>query len=803
MRYEDFERPDPGELEQTRPTPPPPGDPRLAEALSRYVERRLRTGEAWPAERLCPDDPGLQVQLAEAIAEYERVEALLALPAEPGSAPFAGRREPPPEPSPDSLPEFPGFRTIERLGQGGGGNVYKLEDRQLGRVVAAKVLRPEGPLGDKVEDFLREARSLALFDDPRIVRIFEYHREAAPPYLVMEYVDGFPLDQTGLSLDFHHRARIMAEIASAVERAHRLGIQHRDLKPDNILLDGSLRPKILDFGLSRNNPFEGHGRGTLPYMAPEQLDPARPLDDRTDVYALGVILYELLAGVPPYRGGSCPELVEAIRRGEPELPVEIQPDVPEPLQAIALKAMEREPRHRYGSARELAQDLHRFLAGEPVLARPSLYLTAIGRRISPHLESIREWLRLKLIYPHEAEGLLEAYARLESREDDWIAHSRVLSFSQIALYLGAFLLVCGSLLFFDAYLSDAVSGIWKPVLILGLPIAGLDAVAVMLFRRDRQAVAVAFYLAGALLLPLFLLIFFREAGLWPAESTHAWEFFGAGSVSNRQIQVACLLGCGWAAWLALHTRTIALSAVFACLLGLFHLGVLTDWGLRAWLEQGAWDRLALHLFPLVVAFAGLGYLNERRARPWLARVLYVSAAGLAVAALELLALNGKTFHYLGFSLAPFQPATVSDPLLLDTLVAMTLNGLLIYAGGWIFDRWGTPLLAKTAFLLFAISPFTILEPLCYLVKVGEYSRRFDWLLLVLALAICLASRFRQRRSFYYAGMINTGLALYLITDHNQWFDRPAWAMTVVGAGLLVLAAGYRLDTRERSRRPSN
>jgi len=798
MKPEDFKPEDSGELAQTQPSPPPPGDPRLAECLARYIERRLQTGEACPAAQLCPDDPGLQAALAENIAEYERLEALLAPPPDPAPVPVDGRREALPEP----LPEFPGFRTIERLGQGGGGSVYKLEDRQLGRIVAAKVLRPDSPLGDKLEDFLREARSLALFDDPHIVRIFEFHREADPPYLIMEYVDGFPLNQTGLSLEFQHRARIMTEIAAAVERAHQLGIQHRDLKPANILLDGSLRPKILDFGLSRRGPFEGHGRGTLPYMAPEQLDPARPLDDRTDVYALGVILYELLAGVPPYRGGSVQEVVEAIRRGEPELPVETQPDVPEPLQAIALKAMEREPQRRYGSARELAQDLHRYLAGEPVLARPSLYLTALGRRILPHLESIREWLRLKLIYPHEAEGLLEAYGRLESREDDWIVHSRVLSLSQIALYLGAFLLVCGSLLFFEAYLRDAVSGIWRPVLIHGLPIIGMDAVAAMLFRRDRQPVAVAVYLAGALLLPLFLLIFFREAGLWPAAADNARELFGAGSVSNRQLQVASLVGCAWAAWLALHTRTIALSAVFAGLLGLFHLGVLTDWGLRTWLEQGAWDRLALHLFPLAAVFLGLGFLNERRARPWLARVLYFGGVGLAVLSIELLALNGKTFQYLGISLAPYQPASVSDPLLLDTLVAMTLNGLLIYTGGWGLDRWGTPLLAKAAGLLFAISPFTILEPLCYLVKVGEYSRRFDWLLLFLALAICLASRFRQRRSFYYAGMINTGLALYLITDHHRWFDRPAWAMTVVGVGLLVLAVGYRLDSRERSRRTS-
>ena len=119
----------------------------------------------------------------------------------------------------------------------------------------------------------------------------------------MEYVDGFELGRLAPSLEFQQRARIMKEVCEAVHHAHDVGVQHRDLKPSNIMLDAELRPKILDFGLSSGDPARGHFRGTPRYLAPEQLDASQPIDARTDVYALGAVLYELLTGVPPVGGG--------------------------------------------------------------------------------------------------------------------------------------------------------------------------------------------------------------------------------------------------------------------------------------------------------------------------------------------------------------------------------------------------------------------------------------------------------------------------------------------------------------------
>jgi len=765
-------------------------DPRIEERLARYIEQREADGRRLDPRALCDDAPELSGALRKCIEEYELLAALLggSESAAPGDA---GTDE--------GLPRFEGFRTIERLGGGGGGEVFKLEDLELGRTVAGKIVRAEGPLRASVADFVREARSLALFDDRRIVTIHEFRGRAEPPLLVMEYVDGFELGRIGPSLEYAQRARVMLEVAEAIDHAHRRGIQHRDLKPSNVMLDAKLTPKILDFGLSRGEPDRGHRVGTPGYMAPEQLHPDRPIDARSDVYALGVMLYELLCGRRPYDATTSDELVREIERATPRLPVEIEPDVPEPLQAIALKAMERSPDERYTTAGELAAELRRYLDGRPVLARPTLYPSALERRVLPHLEQIREWLRIRLIHPHEAERLRRAYAGLQLGDEDWIVRGRSLSFSHIALYLGAWLIVAGGLLYFGAYLFDAVDGLLRPTLVLGAPFVGLNLSAHLLRRSGRSAIAIAFQLGAVVLLPMYLLVLFGELDLWPAPAGDPYELLGDGLTSNRQLQLAALAACGWSAWLALRSRTIVLSACFAGLLCLLHLAVLLDFGLRPWLEDGQWHRLAGHLAPLVVLAAGLARTAERRRAPWLAQPLYFTAAGLLVVVLELVALRGKAFELLGLSMAPFQAEQVARPWLLDTLTAMTLNGLLIYAVAGMLDRYGSRIQRDTAWLLFVISPFAVLQPIAYLSGVGEYARRYDWIYLTLALLIAALSHYRQRRSFYYAGLLNTAVALWFISGHYEWFDRPGWAVAVGAVGLALLLAGVGLHARERRR----
>ena len=744
---------------------PPSGETEAQERLARYVLAH-QEGDTPDVARLCADRPDLVDRVRTLVTAYHALDGMLGGDPDPPRA--------------AALPQLEGLQVIERIGRGGAGEVYKVLDLTLGRVVAAKVLRRDSALAAAIPDFLREARSLALFDDPRIVRLLEL-RQGDPQVLLMEYVDGFTLDEIGPSLEFPQRARIVAEVADALGRAHALGLQHRDVKPANILVNARLEPKLLDFGVSRGEPHAGHGVGTPAYMAPEQRDPGRPIDARADVYSLGVVLYELVCGTRP--------------DAEPRLPVEIDSRVPEPLQAIALTAMATDPGDRYPSAGEMAADLRRYIEGRPVTARPVLDRSVLARRVEPHVEQVAEWERLRLIYPHEGDRLRAAYDRLRAREDDWIVQGRVLSLPQIALYLGAFLLLCSSLLAFVTYLEGAVHGLRWPLVWLGLPCVALHAAAHHLYKGAHKSTAVGFYLGAAALIPSLLLIVFRERGWWGPSADHTLELFDA--VSNRQLQVATLVSCAWAAALALRTRTVALSSGFTFLLGVGHLTLLADRGLKRWIEDDRWDLLSLHLIPLLLVTVLLGRGSERRGRSWLAEPLYVAGALLYVAVLELLALNGKALGYLGLALTAAPAGPITDPTLLDTIAAMTVNGLLIYTAAWLLERRGTPLLRPIASLLYAVSPFAILEPLAYLDHTAEYSRRFDWIYLGLALSVAFASRFRQRRSFYYAGLTNTAVALALITDHYGWKRWPGWTAVVVTAGAALLLASLLLDRARR------
>jgi serine/threonine protein kinase len=764
----------------------------LEARLGRFVEHHVLHGERLGLSELCADRPELEEPLAALVRQY------LSLTASLEASPHAPL-EPPREHGP--FPAFEGFQTIERIGSGGMGEVFKVRDVKLNRIVAAKVIRRgHGSWKSGLDAFLREARTLALFSDRRIVQIFDARLESEPPVIIMEFVDGFELGRLGPSLEYTQRARIMVDVCAAIHHAHTLGLQHRDLKPSNIMLDAQLLPRILDFGLSAGDPTRGHFTGTLPYVAPEQLDASRPIDARTDVYALGIILYELLCGRPPYSGDDR-TVVESIRAGVPKLPIEIAPSVPAPLQAIALTAMERDPAKRYQSAMEMAADLRRYLAGQAVQGRPSLYSTTLGSRVRPHLDDIGEWLRLRLVHPHEADRLRSAYQALDAREEDWIVESRTLSYTQIALYLGAFLLLCGSLFYFVAARRyEKVAGIVRPFGVLALPFLGLNLAAHHLYRRDQKAVAVAFYLAAVVLLPLFLLIVFDEAHLLVARAGDTSQLFGGDVVSNRQLQVTTLVACAWCGWLALRTRTAALSTVFTALAFVFTVAVISDFGLRAAIEDGRWDRVALRLFPLVAAYAALGAAAERTGQPWFSRPLYLGSAALFVVVLELFALDGRMLQRLGgFSLAPWQSPKVSDLNLLDTVAAMTINGALFYAAASVVLRRGTAQSQPAAQLLFVIAPFALIHPLGYLVRTAEYSPRVDWLYAACALTIMLLSEPRQRRSFYYAGLLNLGGALYFIALHRHWFERPAWAIAVIAAGLIALAVGFGLDRARRRR----
>jgi len=286
-------------------------------------------------------------------------------------------------------PQFPAitrYRVLRLLGEGGMGTVYEAEQENPRRTVALKVVRAGLTSDILLKRFAREAEILGRLRHPGIAQVYDAGvAESGQPYFVMELIAGVPLDQYARehALDAGGRLELVARVCDAVQHAHERGIIHRDLKPANILMEASGQPRVLDFGVARAadlGPTAGGGRtetgqllGTLDYMSPEQAsgDPSA-IDPRGDVYALGVLLYELLAHRLPYSldGLPLPEAVRVIREQEPSRLGSLDGRLRGDVETIVAKALAKDRARRYASAGELAADIRHFLSHEPIRARP-------------------------------------------------------------------------------------------------------------------------------------------------------------------------------------------------------------------------------------------------------------------------------------------------------------------------------------------------------------------------------------------------------------------------------------------------
>lgn len=376
---------------------------RIGELLNEFLDR-TQGGEALTVDAFVSHYPDYADELRRHLDGLKILRGLggssgddatrLVTPGKPGSGSFASGGKNTGEEL--ALPELEGYEIVREIGRGGMGVVYKAIQLSTKRAVALKVLL-EGPFASEAarKRFEREIELAAQLRHANIIPIYDSGRSSGRMFYAMEYVHGRPLIEhvRTQGSNQNDKLRLFLKICSALQHAHLRSVVHRDLKPGNILVDGDGEPRVHDFGLAKFGGAQDMGMsltaqivGTPAYMAPEQVagDPTA-IDARTDVYALGVILFELLTQKMPYPTDvPLGEVLNNITRAEPARPSKLNKAVRGDIETITLKALSKRKDERYQSVAELSQDIERYLAGDPIQARRASPLYLIGKAVWPH-----------------------------------------------------------------------------------------------------------------------------------------------------------------------------------------------------------------------------------------------------------------------------------------------------------------------------------------------------------------------------------------------------------------------------------
>jgi serine/threonine protein kinase len=691
------------------------------------------------------------------------------------------------------LPRLPGYRLEGQIGQGALGVVYAAHDEKLNRPVAIKVLRPQADAQVR-RRILEEARRAAALADPAIVTIFSVLDETDPPAIVMERVEGFPLDRFAAELNFEQKARLLREVARGLAAAHEHGLIHRDLKPDNVIVGPDMRPRILDFGLAL--PLEEAGRGnggfegTPLYASPEQAQ-GKSLSTASDVFSFGSLMFKVLTGRPAFAGQTAAQVLEAIATTSPPFLREVALGVPEDLQAVCLACLAWVPADR-PTAAEVAVELGRFLVGEPVRLKPKLYDDLLRRSISQYSTQARAWESQSIISREERDSLEIVHRRLLADEDHWIIDARRITLLQTVLSAATWLGVVATVL--TVWMLRQDLGLpWRWLLPTGFTLillaAGHSA------RRSREPLAAATFLAGAALaVAPSALALLAEAGLFATAPADVKQLF-AGTFTNQQVLAASLTAfalSGFALWRLKMTGFAWTTAVLAAAsYGSFLL-------LFNWLDQKP-ETQALWCLPLV-AMEAVALELEGHGRVRWTLPFHLTALVALVVCLDVLALKGPTLQMLGVNAQRW--AYFDDSRL--RALSIVMNGLLFLALMLVTQRSGSLDLRRASKGLEVLALVHVLTALFTnaLDHRGDAWVRTDvWLYLAAALLFVVLAPFRSRWRLLVGGLAGCGLGSYLVVDLGLVARKP-FIISLGVAGLVVALGTFAcMLYRQRRGRP--
>jgi len=785
----------------------------VADAVAEYLDG-LAQGATLDVESFCKMHSELEPDLRAGLEMAAGIDAML-----------QGADALPPERDGDvPLPErLSGHKVLSEIGSGGMGRVLLAMDERLGRRVAIKVLSPRFQNDSLLrERFMQEARAMAKLTHPHIAHIYSLGPPNEAPHFVMEYVDGAPLTEASRALTLGQKVELMHKIVLAVDFLHQHQVIHRDLKPGNILVGPDLEPKVLDFGLvllakgeGKRLSAPGDLLGTPDYFSPEQAQGTAALDVRSDIFSLGTVFYELLTSELPFRGKTLPDQIRRICEEDPPLPRRLDSGIPGDLQNVCLKALEKSPADRYASAREMANDLERFQAGEPVLAAPTSYSRLMAGKIDQHLRELAGWKQDHILSEYEFDSFRKLYERLVDREDAWIMAVRRLTLPQVTLYLGAWILVLGAvlvMLFHYPRLSETPS-----VVVVTAAAVATAWIGVRCWRQRQRRIAVAYLLAFCLLLPVALLVMMGRFKLLtaPSRGDETLEFLAQFTsfkrTTNAQLWWSIALSLPAYFWLRRFTCASVFSLVFAVMSAALTVVSLLRMGLLQWLDKDP-GRPYLELIPFALLFFLAGMLIEHFRHPEDSRYFYSVAVVATFVSLSGVALYHDPYAQWLKRVFPRTRGQLEYLFIINAAIYLALQSICeklplaqMRAVAKTFN-FVIPGHVLTSLLLLGLAATDLWDKSPQNAAWRHEARFFEVLLPLSACLFVFGSIPKQMKNFLATGLLFLAIGIVRL-EQDLFKARAAWPLSLLFVGLLLMfaAANYsplRMSLIRLLRRPT-